>query len=104
MKVDGGSTELFGVDRSRPQRNVAKAPRSPQLCDGSEGEAVCVLALRPTARISRLACLCFLLSADGTLETTSEGAGTLSVLAVPQAVSEGSDWRHCVSFSHAVPT
>ena len=26
-------------------------------------------------------------------ETKSEGAGTLSVLAVPQAVSDGSDWR-----------
>ena len=37
-------------------------------------------------------------------ETKSEGAGTLSVLAVPQAVSDGSDWWHCVSFSHAVPT
>ena len=37
-------------------------------------------------------------------ETKSEGAGTLSVLVVPQAVSDGSDWWHCVSFSDAVPT
>ena len=42
--------------RHRKGTNTARCPK-PNRSAGSEGEAVCVLALRPTARISRLACL-----------------------------------------------
>ena len=58
-----------------------------------------VLALRPTARGSRLACLSFSFL-SGTLETASEVRLSYSLA----ERSDGSDWLHCVSFSHAVLT
>ena len=71
----------------------------PNQSEGSGGEAVCVLALRPTARVSRCACLSFSFW-DGTLETTSGGgvahqrdAENLCFLVCHPTVSEGSDWR-----------